>query len=101
MRKILKFLGVVFLLLIAAVIVYLIIKGPELARLTTQISAKWACQCRYIDGGTNEFCIEEDPTGFPGLDFSFTPGERAVTVEFFGGWPSTGTYLTGRGCMVE
>ena len=101
MRTIFKLFGYLLLIGLAGLILFVGIKGPDLAQLTTQISAKWACQCRFIDGGTDEFCVAEDPTGFPGLDFYFEPAEESVSVTFASGWASTGTYVSGRGCVVE
>ncbi|MDA0338824.1 MAG: hypothetical protein O2910_03145 [Proteobacteria bacterium] len=82
-------------------LIYVGIKLPETSQLAADISAKWACQCRYIDGGDDAFCIAEDPVGFGGTDFSFDPESSSVTTDVWGAVSSTATYKPGWGCMVQ
>ena len=76
-------------------------KLPPTARLAVEVSAKWACQCRYMDGGDDRFCIAEDPLGFGGTGFRFEPGKRQVTASIWGIVDATGRYEPGSGCMVR
>jgi len=76
-------------------------KLPPAAQLAVDTSAKWACQCRYIDGGDDSFCVAEDPLGFGGTDFRFDPDEQRVTTSIWGLVDATGRYEPGSGCMVR
>lgn len=76
-------------------------KLPPTAQLAVDTSAKWACQCRYIDGGDDEFCVAEDPLGLRGTDFRFEPEKRQVTTSILGLARATGRYEPGSGCMVR
>jgi len=74
---------------------------PGVGKLGTEISAKATCQCRYIDGGDDAFCIEDDLVHFLPLDYDYAPAEQAVTSSLFGMTSSTGRYVAGLGCRVE
>lgn len=74
---------------------------PRIGKLGTEISAKATCQCRYIDGGSDEFCTEDDLVHFLPLDYAFVPDERAVSSSLFGMTSSTGRYVSDFGCQVE
>ena len=74
---------------------------PATARLAVDVSAKWACQCRYMDGGSDGFCAGEDPIGFGGTRFRFSPGTREVTASIWGMVEATGRYERGAGCRVR
>jgi hypothetical protein len=76
-------------------------KLPATGQLAVDTSAKWACQCRYIDGGSDWFCAGEDPIGFGGTDFRFEPDKRQVTASIWGLVDATGRYEPGGGCMVR
>ena len=76
-------------------------KLPPAARLSVEVSAKWACQCRYIDGGGDAFCATEDPLGFSGTGFRFEPEKRQATASIWGLVEATGRYEPGSGCMVR
>ena len=76
-------------------------KLPPTAQLAVDVSAKWACQCRYIDGGDDSFCVAEDPLGFGGTDFRFEPDTRQVTASIWGLASASGRYEPGSGCMVH
>jgi hypothetical protein len=80
---------------------YLLAKLPETGQLAVDISAKWACQCRYIDGGSDRFCAGEDPVGFGGTRFRFSPETREVTASIWNMVRATGRYEPGAGCMVR
>ncbi len=90
--------ALVVLGLIVAVLAW---KLPPMAQLAVDTSAKWACQCRYIDGGDDKFCVSEDPLGFGGTDFRFEPESRQVTASIWGLASATGRYEPGSGCMVH
>lgn len=70
------------------------------AALAVDVSAKWACQCRFINGGEDAFCIAEDPLGLPLMAFYFVPPEGRVRVDIFGIYVSEAAYKRGAGCMV-
>lgn len=74
---------------------------PPAARLAVDTSAKWACQCRYIDGGDDAFCVGEDPLGFGGTSFAFEPAQQQVTASISGLVQATGRYEPGNGCVVR
>ena len=76
-------------------------KLPAAGQLAVDTSAKWACQCRYIDGGDDKFCVAEDPLGFGDTDFRFEPDRRRVTASIWGLVDATGRYEPGSGCMVR
>ncbi len=100
MRRIWSFIwrGAVLAVLIA--FLYLSFKAPELGQLAVDISAKWACQCRYINDGEPQFCVSEDPLPFGGVEFSFDDIDRSVTTSLLGRVDATGRYRRG-GCFVE
>ncbi len=81
-----------------AIVLY---KLPDTGRLAVQISAKWACQCRYMDGGGDDFCVAEDPVGFAGTRFDFSPATSEVTASIWGLVSATGRHEPGAGCMVR
>lgn len=70
------------------------------AALLVDVSAKWACQCRFINGGDDAFCVTEDPLGPPQMDFEFVPTEWLVRVDIFGLYESDALYRAEEGCMV-
>ncbi len=76
-------------------------KLPSTGQLAVDVSAKWACQCRYMDGGDDSFCMAEDPLGFGGTRFSFAPDKRQVTASIWGLVSATGRYEPGQGCVVR
>lgn len=82
-------------------VAFLAWKLPPAAQLAVDTSAKWACQCRYIDGGDDGFCVAEDPLGFGGTDFRFEPDKRQVTASIWSLVDATGRYEPGSGCMVR
>jgi hypothetical protein len=85
----------------AAGLLWLAWQAPRVGQLAVDISAKWACQCRYIDGGNDASCVAEDPVGFGGTSFAFAPAERSVTVSIWGLVAATGRYEPGIGCRVR
>jgi len=89
------------LALLGAAVALLAWTLPPAAQLAVDTSAKWACQCRYIDGGGDKFCIGEDPLGFGGTDFRFEPDKRQVTASIWGLVEATGRYEPRSGCMVR
>jgi hypothetical protein len=76
-------------------------KLPATGRLAVEVSAKWACQCRYMDGGDDAFCVAEDPLGFGGTRFRFDPPRREVTASIWGLVEATGRYEPFQGCRVR
>jgi hypothetical protein len=88
-------------LILAAGLIFLLVRLPGFGQLAVDISAKWACQCRYIDGGSDAFCVAEDPVGFGPMDFDFTPADHAVTTSIWGLVDATGRYVPESGCRVE
>ena len=88
------------LVVLGLVVAVLAWKLPPMAQLAVDTSAKWACQCRYIDGGDNKFCVAEDPLGFGGTDFRFEPEEKLVSASIWSVWESTASYDPGNGCVV-
>lgn len=88
-------------LVVLAGLVFFCASLPWIGKLGTEISAKATCQCRYIDGGSDKFCVEDDLVHFLPLDYGFAPDEQAVTASLFGMTNSTGTYVAGLGCRVE
>ena len=100
-RRIWKYTWRTLALLLLAGLVYVGVTLPQTGQLAVDISAKWACQCRYIDGGDDAFCVSEDPVGFGGMDFAFDPPAQAVTTDIWGMVSATGTYQPGQGCMVK
>ncbi|MEN3974144.1 hypothetical protein [Emcibacter sp. SYSU 3D8] len=86
---------------LAAILALAAWKLPGMGQLAIDTSAKWACQCRYMDGGGSEFCVAEDPLGFGGTGFRFDPDNRQVTASIWGLVEATGRYEPGRGCMVR
>jgi hypothetical protein len=74
---------------------------PATANLAVDISAKWACQCRYMDGGSDGFCAAEDPIGFGGTKFRYSAETSEVTASIWGLAEATGRYEPGAGCRVR
>jgi hypothetical protein len=89
------------LTVLALAAAFLAWKLPATGQLAVDVSAKWACQCRYIDGGGDNFCAAEDPLGFGGTRFRFEPEKRQVTTSIWGLVEATGRYEPGSGCMVR
>jgi len=100
MRRVWRYLWRGLALAIVLGVGYLGYRAPELGRLAVDISAKWACQCRYIDGGEPQFCVGEDPVPLGGITFRFDDGRQAVTTDIWGLVSATGRYAQG-GCFVE
>ncbi|MBI1182086.1 MAG: hypothetical protein GC201_16195 [Alphaproteobacteria bacterium] len=92
-------LGLLALLAVGAA--FLLLEAERIGGLAVDVSAKWACQCRYIDGGDDRFCAREDPIGFGGTRFRFDPGQNAATASIWGLFQATGTYRPDVGCRVE
>lgn len=94
MRKVIWF--IVSVLLIAASY-----QLHQTLGLVVDISAKWACQCRFIDGGDDLFCIEEDPVGLGMMSFEFSELGQSVKIGLFGLYRSRAQYPSGQGCSVS
>lgn len=95
-----------FLVVGAAVPVFFAVELPRMGQLMSQISAKAACQCRYIDGGEDDFCVADDPVYFAPMTLAFDAGDRdaddrQVTASLWGIGRATGRYVPGTGCVVE
>lgn len=88
-------------LAVLAGLIFVGVSLPGIGRLGTEISAKATCQCRYIDGGSDAFCINDDLVHFLPLDYAYAPSKRAVTSSLFGMMSSTGRYVEGAGCEVD
>ncbi len=81
--------------------VLLAVEATHVGRLMSQISAKAACQCRYIDGGDDAFCVADDLVDFLPMSLAFSPEKRAVTSSLWGIGRATGRYVSQTGCVVE
>ncbi|MGE0667208.1 MAG: hypothetical protein AB7O49_11685 [Sphingomonadales bacterium] len=89
------------LLVMVVLAAFLAWELPATGQLAVDVSAKWACQCRYLDGGDDAFCVAEDPLGFGGTEFDFEPDRRQVTASIWGLVDATGRYEPGTGCTVR
>ncbi|MFN3231887.1 MAG: hypothetical protein ACE363_06960 [Alphaproteobacteria bacterium] len=100
MRRVWWFVWRIVLVCVLAGLVFLAFRAPSLGQLAVDISAKWACQCRYINDGEPAFCVAEDPLPFGGVEFTFDDVDRSVTADIWDQVSATGRYRRG-GCFVD
>lgn len=81
--------------------VWLAVEAASLGQLLSQTSAKAACQCRYIDGGDDAFCMADDIVDFAPMTLAFDAGGSQVTASLWGIGSATGRFVPQTGCMVE
>lgn len=84
-----------------AVPVWLAVEAADLGQLLSQTSAKAACQCRYIDGGDDAFCVADDIVDFVPMTHAFDAADSQVTASLWGIGRATGRYVPETGCVVE
>ena len=89
-----------FWLIAMIVLVVVFWQLHQSAALLVDTSAKWACQCRFIDGGDDSFCVSEDPLGLPVTSFEFSESDRSVDTGMFGLYAAQAQYQAGQGCRV-
>ncbi|MEN3950908.1 hypothetical protein [Iodidimonas sp. SYSU 1G8] len=94
-------IGFALVMALVAGAAYLAYRAPQIGQLAVDISGKWACQCRYIDGGSEQSCMDEDPVGFTPMDFTFDAAARSVTTSIWGLVDASARYEPGIGCVVR
>jgi hypothetical protein len=87
-------------LIVSVVLVVMMWQLHRSAALLVDTSAKWACQCRFIDGGDDSFCVAEDPLGLGMMSFKFSEPDRSVDTSVLGLYAANARYEAGQGCRV-